>query len=138
MARKPTGKPVGPPKKIFLWEQFEGLCEIQCTQSEICSVLKLHKQTLAIKIQEMYGEDYCTVYKRFSEGGHASLRRSQFKMSQKNCAMAIWLGKQWLGQKDHNDDKLPINDAIINHLLIEIKMLKDKNAPIPEADQIVQ
>ena len=29
-----------------------------------------------------------------------SLRRYQFQLAQKNTAMAIWLGKQYLGQRD--------------------------------------
>ena len=28
------------------------------------------------------------------------MRRAQFRLAQKNAAMAIFLGKQWLGQKD--------------------------------------
>jgi hypothetical protein len=32
---------MGRPKKIIDKDQFETLCEIQCTQSEICSVLKV-------------------------------------------------------------------------------------------------
>ena len=39
-------------------------------------------------------------YKRFSDGGKASLRRNQLHLSKTNAAMAIWLGKQKLDQKD--------------------------------------
>lgn len=28
------------------------------------------------------------------------LRRNQFKLSERSASMAIWLGKQYLGQKD--------------------------------------
>ena len=34
------------------------------------------------------------------------LRRSQFKLAEKNAAMAIFLGKQYLGQKDIPDVSL--------------------------------
>ena len=34
------------------------------------------------------------------EKGKVSLRRSQFKLAEKNPTMAIWLGKQYLGQRD--------------------------------------
>ncbi len=30
-----------------------------------------------------------------------SLRRTQFKLAEKNPTMAIWLGKQYLGQRDN-------------------------------------
>ena len=29
-----------------------------------------------------------------------SLRRIQYKLAEKNATMALWLGKQYLGQKD--------------------------------------
>ena len=34
------------------------------------------------------------------------MRRSQFKLAEKNAAMAIFLGKQYLGQKDEPDINL--------------------------------
>jgi hypothetical protein len=37
------------------------------------------------------------------ESGKASLRRMQFIQAKKSAAMAIWLGKQYLGQKDNLD-----------------------------------
>ena len=33
--------------------------------------------------------------------GKISLRRSQFRLAEKNANMAIWLGKQYLEQPDH-------------------------------------
>src|SRR5437660_5052462 len=96
--------PDGRPRKEVNWVTFEELCAIQCTQSEIASVLKIHTDTLVTKVKEHYEEDYSIVYKRLSESGKSSLRRNQYKLSNKNTAMAIWLGKQWLGQKENNPD----------------------------------
>lgn len=46
------------------------------------------------------------------------LRRNQLKLSEKSAAMAIWLGKQYLGQKDsfefEDREALEKLDAIIN------------------------
>jgi hypothetical protein len=56
----------------------------------------------------------------FSEGGKASLRRRQWELAQKNTAMAIFLGKQYLGQRDSYEvvDNTPIEklDAILSGL----------------------
>lgn len=41
------------------------------------------------------------VYQRLTANGKASLRRIQFKLAHTNSQMAIWLGKQWLNQKDN-------------------------------------
>ena len=100
MARKPTGQPTGRPKKIVNWEQFEQFCGLQCTSEEIASCLHISKDTLYDKVQEHYGESFSTVFKKFSEHGKTSLRRNQFVLSRKNASMAIWLGKQMLGQRD--------------------------------------
>lgn len=105
MARKPTGRPVGRTKVEINWEQFEQLCSLQCIQSEIASFLKIHPNTLSDRTKEHYGEDFSTIYKRFSDPGKCSLRRNQFVLSKKNATMAIWLGKIWLGQKDPSNDE---------------------------------
>lgn len=101
MARKPTGNPNGRPVTIEIdWKLFEQLCYIQCTQSEIASFFKIDEDSLRSHVQKNYGETYSECYKRFSNGGKSSLRRTQFRLAEKNTAMAIWLGKQYLGQSD--------------------------------------
>ena len=37
------------------------------------------------------------------EKGKISLRRYQWELAKKNATMAIWLGKQFLGQRDNVD-----------------------------------
>ena len=105
MARKPTGEPVGRPGKDIDWNMFEQLCGIHCTQSEIASMLKVHPDTLRDNAIKQYGgDDFSTIYKKFQENGKCSLRRNQFAMSKTNASMAIWLGKQYLGQKDKEEE----------------------------------
>lgn len=104
MARKPTGNPVGRPEKEIDWQMFEQLCGIQCTQSEICSFLKINDDTLRTRVLNYYGDEYSNIYKKYAETGKCSLRRYQFALAKKNTAMAIWLGKQYLGQKDEAHD----------------------------------
>lgn len=115
MARKPTGNPVGRPEIEINWEIFESLCNLQCTQSEIASVLKVSVDTLTSRVKKRYGEDFSDIYKRYSEGGKSSLRRTQFKLAQKSAAMAIWLGKHWLGQTDVNKETIgDIVEAVLD------------------------
>ena len=105
MPRKPTGRPVGPPKKPIDWGQFEQLCALHCTQEEICLVLNIAIPTLRERVKAHYGDDYLQTYKRFQEQGKCSLRRNQFVLSKKNASMAIWLGKVLLGQRDPGIDE---------------------------------
>ena len=82
------------PKKEIDYEAVEKLANIQCTQEEIASFLGLSVRTL------QRDEEFCRVYKKGQETGKMSLRRYQYKLAEKNTAMAIFLGKQYLGQKD--------------------------------------
>jgi hypothetical protein len=94
---------MGRPEKPIDWKIFEDLCDIQCTHDELASLCKVARSTLYERAEKHYGEDFPTIYKRYSDGGKSSLRRTQFKIALRNAAMAIWLGKQYLGQKDHQE-----------------------------------
>lgn len=107
-------KKLGRPEKPIDWNVFEELCFIQCTSSEVASVLRISVETLYDRVIKNYNEHYSVVYKRYSDGGKSSLRRNQFNLSKTNAAMAIWLGKQYLGQKDISREEVrEIGDDII-------------------------
>lgn len=103
---------MGRPPKPIDWKIFEQLCHIQCTHEEIASFCHVARDTLYERVEKEYGETFPTVYKRFSEGGKSSLRRHQFRMAEKNCSMAIWLGKQYLGQKETDENRMPESIAL--------------------------
>lgn len=101
----PRGKPKdgsknggGRPKKVIDYTAVEKLASIMATQEEIaawmdCNVLTLQRD-----------EMFCSVYKRGIEKGKMSLRRQQYKLADSgNPTMCIWLGKQYLGQKDKQE-----------------------------------
>lgn len=116
MARKPTGNPNGRPRKQIDQKLFEELCQIHCTEQEIIHIFKVSEDTLVAWCKRTYGETFLEAYKRLSAGGKMSLRRQQFKIAETNATMAIWLGKQYLGQKDVSEDAngaQVVADAII-------------------------
>jgi len=80
------------------YKTIEGLAKIQCTIKEAAAVLGITKQTFIslMKRDPIVSERW----ENGLESGKASLRRNQFKMSETNAAMAIWLGKQYLGQRE--------------------------------------
>ena len=96
--------PAGRPKKIIDYESVEKLAKIQCTQEEIANFLDISSRTL------IRDEKFLEVFNRGRESGKASLRRIQWKHAEKSASMAIFLGKQYLGQKDNvevsNTDEL--------------------------------
>ena len=88
------------PKKEFNQKQFEAMCAIQCTEEEICGIFDCDDVTLNRWCKDTYGKRFSEVYKQKRQGGKMSLRRKQWEMAGMNPTMAIWLGKQWLGQTD--------------------------------------
>lgn len=97
---KPTGNPNGRPLTEIEKKEFEGCCKILCTKDEICDIFSIDEKTLTAWCKREYGQGFSEVYKKFSANGKKSLRRYQFELAEKNPTMAIWLGKNLLGQKD--------------------------------------
>lgn len=85
---------------------FEKLCGIQCNQKEMESVLGCSADTIEKWCKRTYQDEngnpmlYRDVYQRFAGHGKVALRRYQLALAKKSASMAIWLGTQWLGQRD--------------------------------------
>ena len=97
---------MGRPKIDVDWNKFETACKLMATKEEICGILDVKDQTLQRRIKEKYDDTFEGVLKKLGSYSKISLRRNQFKMAEKNVAMAIWLGKQYLGQRDHQELEL--------------------------------
>lgn len=96
-------KKVGRPRANIDRHQFESLCGLQCTQEEICNFFGITDKTLTRWCRETYGKRFSEVFREKRELGRVSLRRNQWKLAEKNATMAIFLGKNYLGQKDVQD-----------------------------------
>lgn len=91
-------------------EQFKGLCSIQCTLEEISNWFKCSEDTIERWCKRELKMSFADAYKKYSVGGKISLRRYQMKMAEHNATMAIWLGKQYLGQSDKQDVSIAVNN----------------------------
>ena len=120
---KATGqqqKKRGRPQKLQPDEQtlktLSGLARIQCTTKEAAAVLEVSEQTF-FAFLERY-KNARETWDNGKEYGKSSLKRNQFRMSETNPAMAIWLGKQYLGQSDKITDVTPIRstEAVDNRI----------------------
>jgi hypothetical protein len=92
--RPPKLKPDAPTLNIV-----RGAGQIQCTNQEAATLLKVSRETF---------EQFLGKYKEANEAwksgqdeGKVSLRRTQLRMAQTSYAMAIFLGKNILGQRDN-------------------------------------
>ena len=85
----------GRPKKAIDMKLVEGLAHIHCTIDEIAAIMEISDVTLR------KDPEFLPTYYKAREGGKMSLRRQQFKAAEGgNTTMLIWLGKQFLGQRD--------------------------------------
>lgn len=107
------------PKIEIDFEQFKGLCSMQCTLEEIASFFRCSEDTVERWCKRELKEGFADAYKKYSAGGKISLRRWQFKMAEHNCSMAIWLGKQWLGQREVTDLSVNVADNDVTSQAME-------------------
>ena len=97
------------PRKEIDQKQFENLCGLQCTLEEICGWFDVCSDTLETWCKRTYKRSFSEVFAQKRGAGKISLRRSQWRLAEKNATMAIFLGKQFLGQRDSVD--VAVTDA---------------------------
>lgn len=102
------------------YRQFEALCGMLATVEEIENVLDVDHKTIDRLCKDRYGFGFSQAYKKYSDGGRLTLRRYQMQLAKKSAAMAIFLGKQYLGQKDVVEPAEK-NDGILPDLLAFLK-----------------
>lgn len=98
---------MGRPKKEFDKKIFQDLVGLGCTQEEICwffrdetgksanidTLTRWCKREFDMTFQEYFRQNGCIALK-------IQLRRNQMNLSKSSAAMAIFLGKNLLGQTD--------------------------------------
>lgn len=93
----------GRPKKDIDLIELERLCRLNCTMPEVAAFFDIPLRTL----EDRYTNDekIRTTIQKGRELGKLSLRRKQIQImeQQNNATMAIWLGKNLLGQRDNLD-----------------------------------
>ena len=110
------------PKKRIDKDEFEKLCALQCTLEEICAFLDVSAKTLENWCKENYKDDegnglsFSKVFAIKRGLGKVSLRRKQWKLADKSAAMAIFLGKNILGQTDQHDVNVNDNDQVLEFI----------------------
>ena len=78
-------------------KMIKTLAGFMCTDEEIASTLGVTVDTLLNKRNK---DTFLECKQNGQATGKASLRRIQFRLAEKSASMAIFLGKNWLGQTD--------------------------------------
>ena len=103
MSKKP--KKMGRPKIPIDFDVVRGMCSVMATEEEIACYFGCTIQTINERCKNEMGCTFLELFKKNSVGGKISLRRSQFKLAVGgNPSLNIWLGKQYLGQRDQPGD----------------------------------
>ena len=92
-------------------KNFNRLCALQCTESEIAEFFDCSVDTVERWCVRTYGKRFAEIYARKRGVGKISLRRAQFRLAEKSAGMAIWLGKQYLGQRDVKEIQADVKTA---------------------------
>jgi hypothetical protein len=94
------GSRVGAGRKPIEFDllELEKLCSLQCTEEELAAWFKCSVRTI-----ETYARkpEFAEIIARGRAKGRMSVRRAQMRLLEAgNATIAIWLGKQFLGQRD--------------------------------------
>ena len=117
--RRATGRP----RKRVDAKLIEELAKIMASRAEIAAIAGCSVSTLDRRFD--------AAIKRGNDHAKASIRRRQFECAMAgNVTMLIWLGKQWLGQRDKTETTT--RDLSLEEILREVAPAKD--AP-SEADE---
>lgn len=120
----------GRPRKEIDLEQFKKLCGLQCTLAEIAGFFDCSEDTIENWCKRELHRGFSDVFKEYSASGKISLRRNQFRLAEKSATMAIFLGKNYLGQRDN----IEIEDNTALDKLDEILRANRENAIQQEAE----
>ena len=114
------------PRKEIDQEEFEKLCGLQCTQEEICGWFGVCSDTLESWCKRTYEMNFSEVFREKRGIGKISLRRHQFRLAVKNANMAIWLGKQYLGQSDRGEYNLAVDKPDDDPLSASLRQIAER------------
>jgi len=123
----------GRPRIQINWAEFDKLCQLHCTLIEIADWFGCSEDTIERACLREKGANFAEYYKKRAARGSVSLRRAQMSAAlgnesrpmmdtdgkvlvdkkgkpvysegkPPNITMQIWLGKQYLGQKENPRD----------------------------------
>ncbi|WPY01564.1 hypothetical protein Trichorick_01477 (plasmid) [Candidatus Trichorickettsia mobilis] len=103
----------GRPRKEIDFDVLQKLCELNCTRDEICNFFEIDDKTLTARIVEVGYDSFSAYYKKYLNTGKISLRRIQWQSANAGSVpMQIWLGKQYLGQKDKAESDVTLTEKL--------------------------
>ena len=125
---------VKPDGEIYInKKEFEKLCILQCTKKDILGFFNLKEDEFDRWCMREYGLTFEEVFRMKHELGKVSLRRKQWALADKNAAVAIFLGKNYLNQTDQQAVEVK-GELGLTNLVALVKECEDgkSEAKVPE------
>ena len=125
------------PEKPIDWAKVDHLLMAGCKGTEIAPHFDMHVNTFYDKVFEKHNIGF-TEYSLIKRSqGDSLLKVKQFEKAMKSDnTMLIWLGKNRLEQKEHEDKSYTTpNDAALNSLIADVKSLLPKKEPENAVEQ---
>jgi len=120
-------KGAGRPFTEINWKVVDRLCGKQCTLGEISEVLGVSEDTLERATEREHECKFADYFATKRKIGHYSLRSKQFDLAMRgDKTMLIWLGKQYLDQRDKTEVRQDTDP--LAELLAEFKIEHEKSA----------
>lgn len=117
---------MGRPQVNIDRETFEKLCVLQCTKQDIANWFECSEDTIERWCKREYNQSFAVTFAQKREKGKVSLRRMQWQSAEHgSVTMQIFLGKQYLGQKDHQEIAVSDSQAKFAEVLDEWKKKRD-------------
>jgi len=96
----------GRPPLAIDQEQFEKLCSIHCTATEVAAWFRCSVDTIERWCQKTYQQTFAEIRVKKAEAGKVSLRRAMWQRAlEGNVPLLIWLSKQHLGMTEKVEQK---------------------------------
>lgn len=105
---------------------FEKMCNMWCTKEEIAYMFDCSEDTIERWCKKEYKRTFSSVYNEHRTWGCYALRRNQLELSKKNASMAIFLGKNYLGQSDNVKIEHSGGVNIVNDIPIPESLKEDE------------
>lgn len=95
------------PVKTVDFEKLARICQYPMTNEDIAAIMDLSVDTIYRAIKKEYGIDFAEYKKQKQSSMRFTLLAKQIEVAKGgNIAMLIWLGKQYLGQSDKQDQNI--------------------------------
>jgi hypothetical protein len=102
--------PGGRPKVKMGLDEVENLSRLNCTMDELAAYFRVEVRTVQLRAQRE--PKFREAIERGQSMGRLSVRRQQIRLMERgNATMAIFLGKQLLGQRDRLEAEVTVKDG---------------------------